>query len=856
MRSYIEANKDFTVKHPPTVFVNTSRGNMLRCTLHLKMIANNRDRLEMAGLLLPVVFEDGAEQVLIDAQTGEMYGATSGCKRKFGIPSELCYGSEKRTGVLNIKQVFPKTSTVEELKEIAETNALMTMDTTLIPAIFQLDRNDPASQDASPFGITANYKQHSVRVRVKEIDIKPENGEITKLLCLEIWKDKSYVQGYATFLHTFSQAAAPNYLTVTGTANQEPSSVSNVGTSQIQSLGSGGNSPSMREAVVEMPMEKEESESEIQRMILYQDRIRKLREKRSQINSNSSTLKVTAFSIGPFMLGVVMIIYFIVSFSLSSSVRSLLEGSVQSQHKLAEMITILPSIATLANRAYLLSTGELQDTQYFNQRSLPQMIKHQQESFQQAENDLRTEILKMVDLDSKWQLETGQFFQSDKLHGDYNTLVSMDLTDATYQLVLSCENIVLLLTNSTSAMIDTRVMADSYQFMYKNYASSFRRYYLYLQGEFKSLYSKLLRSQGNQILFVFIGTLLLFVLIFIGMIMMLFRISEEMMCIPQVMSELKLTDIASALSNLRHYEGDLIKQKVVGNSLYKVSSEINPEDIELESQNFTKTGGVFGRRRSLKNSAQKEKTIVRKELKDRSKSIKKTEMALDAKLPKPPGRISLKGLLLVAQVPKIFRNNINNRARANSGNVIKINAPNHPTAVKTIARQIEVPAVGYKRRMSLSKVKPLSNKQAQDRASIMINKSYHRAVTKMEKRRSLQGKNNSLGSKHNSDDEHLNTEHGKFEEPRVNQKDLEKDSIFSFVKRWQLSLALIGIPFAILAFFQLYQSLSTIDIFQTEITLLANIKVGSSYLTSFTFQNATSGKVFTDGIGNKLFSHS
>ena len=847
MRSYIETNKDFTVKHPATVFVTTSKGSMLRCTLHLKMIANNRDRLEMAGLLLPVIFEDGAEQVLIDAQTGELYGATAGCKRKFGIPSELCYGSDKRTGVLNIKQVFPKSSTVEELRETAETNALMILDTTLIPAIFQLDKNDHTAHDASPFGISANYKQHSVRVRVKEIELKPENGELVKLLCLEIWKDKSYVQGYATFLHTFSQAAAaPNYLTVTGTGIQDPSSVSGPVTSQIQSLGSGGNSPSMREAIVEIPMEKEESESEIQRMIMYQDRIRKLREKRSQINSNSSTLKVTVFSVGPFLLGLIMLAYFAASFGMASSVKTLLEGSVMSQNKLAEMATILPGISVLANRAWLVATSAIPEAQPFTKATLESMIKYKQEYLQQAENELKTETLKMVSLASDWQLDPGQFYQSDDTNGVFDTLVNMDLTDATYQMVLSCENIVLHIRGDGGSMSDVQTMTDSYQFLYKNYASSFRRYYVYLQGEFHSLYSKLLTAQGEQILFIFIGMLLLLVLVFMGMVMMLIRVSEEMMCVPQLMSELKLTDIASALSNLRHYEGDLIKQKVVGNSLYKVSSEINPDDIELESQNFTKTGGVFARRRSLKNSAQKERAAAaKKEFRARSKSIKKTEI-IDAKPPKP-GRISLKGLLLAAQVPKIFRNNINSsRARANN-NVIKINAPNHPIAVKTISKAVDSPGNAYKRRMSLSKVKPVNNKQ--DKASIMLSKSYNRAVTKMEKRKSLQAKNNSFGSKPNSDDENLNTEQGKFEEPRVSQKDLEKDSIFAFVKRWQLAIGLIGIPFAVLVFLQLYQSLSTVEVFQQEMKLLANIRVGSSYLTSFAFQNATHGKVFTDGTG-------
>jgi hypothetical protein len=855
MRSYIETNKDFTVKHPPTVFVSTSKGNMLQCKLHLKMIANNRDRLEMAGLLLPTVFEEGAEQVLIDAQTGELYGATAGCRRKFGIPSELCYGSEKRTGVLNIKQIFPKSSTVQEIKETAETQALMTLDTTLIPAIFQLDRNESSSQDLNPFGATANYKQHSVRVRVNQIELEPKNEEPIHMLCLEIWKDKSYLQGYAMNLHTLNQPVGGlNYLTVSGTANLEPSSMSNQGTSQLQSMGSGVNNPSEREAIMEVPMEKEESESEIQRLIAYQDRIRKLREKRSQINSDSTTLKVTSFSFGPMMLSVLMVIYFITSFSLSSTIKNLLEGSVQSQFVLAELIAVLPTIATLANRASLISSDIIPDTILYNKTSLPRMIKYKEESLKQKEIDLKTEILKMVSLGSDWQLERGQFYQNFKTNSEYNTLVTMDFTDATYQLVLSCENIFEMMKGN-AAILDDEMKRAAYLYIYKNYASSFRRYFIYLQGEFTSFYSQLLKKQGEQILFVFIGTFVLFLLIFMGMIVILFRISEEMMSVPKLISELKLTDIASALSNLRHYEGDLIKQKVVGNSLYKLSSEINPEDLEIESQNFTKTG-VFSKRRSLKNNTKKDKSDAKREIKQRSKSIKKQEQVMEAKRRIAEPTMNLRGLLLVAQVPKIFRNSIRNRANSPfaGNNIIKINPPNHPVAVKAIGKPTEPLSTPYKRRFSISKVKHpgAKNKPTQDRASIMLNKSYHRAITNFERRKSIQKRNDSIGSKFNSDDESLKNEQGKLEEPRVNQKELKQDSIFKFVRRWQLSLALISMPFAILTFLELYQSLSTVDVFQSEITLLSNIRVSSNYITSFVFQNTTNGVQFTDGIGRRV----
>lgn len=136
-----------------------NRSNFIKpCTLYIKVLPNLDEGIKVVGFIKDIDLGDDSElpeeqthYILYGEHDGVIYGITSGCQHRYGIPATLVYGNVKENQPMTIDEIFPDL-TAQSLEELKSTSGvIVTLDTTKIPQDYMVGRNKNNNDEESEY---------------------------------------------------------------------------------------------------------------------------------------------------------------------------------------------------------------------------------------------------------------------------------------------------------------------------------------------------------------------------------------------------------------------------------------------------------------------------------------------------------------------------------------------------------------------------------------------------------------------------------------------------------------------------------------------------------------------------------
>ena len=114
MMRYFKTNQSTVMNNERRIFPRNKKGYLLVSQLYIKVASDIRDEISIVGIM-SVDTTSNDIVFLVDGHTGMLLGVTEKCGELFGITGQHCYSSEFASSQLNILQLIPEVTNVQQL---------------------------------------------------------------------------------------------------------------------------------------------------------------------------------------------------------------------------------------------------------------------------------------------------------------------------------------------------------------------------------------------------------------------------------------------------------------------------------------------------------------------------------------------------------------------------------------------------------------------------------------------------------------------------------------------------------------------------------------------------------------------
>jgi hypothetical protein len=382
MTGYFESSKSGDIEHDNRIFIQSKQGFMIAASIRVKVLPDITTSVEVASLIVPLHRNDAIDevthdQILVDADNGNLIGATESCLLNFGIPYSLCYGNTKRNAVLNITQIFPKIQSIADIKGMKNDALLTLLDTSMVPSIFSFEWDTDETAFHRAYG---KFSMHSTKARLDHL-IKDNSTTKNKLdiILIELMKASRLERG-AGKLGTLAELTPTSNMDIT--PNMDSSQQEVMVPEKTHNLKKGYMAEvfSRRASILNKTRssqgsQKLQNEEEVEAMIAQQEKIRRLREKRAMIDAPATTSEIFFFKSSIYLMTMVVTVWLLMNTIVCHSMAALMTSSTTSMINLSERSSVFPVLAREYRIFDLLLHGNLTTTASYSLTSIGDSIK-------------------------------------------------------------------------------------------------------------------------------------------------------------------------------------------------------------------------------------------------------------------------------------------------------------------------------------------------------------------------------------------------------------------------------------------------------------------------------------------------
>lgn len=328
---YFDSNHHTVMNSIREVYAKTRLGFVIQCNLLVKVYPSLSEGIEIVGVFSKSnSYSTNKNVLLADSVTGEIYGLTLSSYENFGIHPAICYGNELNTAKVNLLQLFPLITKIEDLVTKNINFSSQMLDTEVIFANHIYQKNNLGGI-GYPTKKEQAFKKYHVKIEVSEV--------------------MTYdTEGFSVIAVSFEEANFIRKEGTRGTLISEKDEADQTNKNNVTSFNSNRSLTHRQDSKksrrsLSVDREASMNEQEIEEMNLKAEKERKLKEKKQMLKVKVVPLRIKMLYL---MTSLTMLLcYCFQSFFLAWKIRidSLLTESLNSIRHIKKRESILPDIA-------------------------------------------------------------------------------------------------------------------------------------------------------------------------------------------------------------------------------------------------------------------------------------------------------------------------------------------------------------------------------------------------------------------------------------------------------------------------------------------------------------------------------
>ena len=328
---YFDSNHNSVMNSIREVYAKTRLGFVIQCNLLVKVYPSLSEGIEIVGVFSKSnSYSTNKNVLLADSVTGEIYGITLSCYENFGIHPAVCYGNELNTAKVNLLQLFPLITKIEDLVNKNINFSSQMLDTEVIFANHIYQKNNLGGI-GYPIKKEQAFKKYHVKIEVSEV--------------------MTYdTEGFSVIAVSFEEANFIRKEGTRGTVISEKDEAEMTNKNNATSFNSNRSLTHRQDSKksrrsLSVDREASMSEHEIEEMNLKAEKERKLKEKKQMLKVKVVPLRIKMLYL---MTSLTMVLcYCFQTFFLVWKIRidNLLTESLNSIKHIKKRESILPDIA-------------------------------------------------------------------------------------------------------------------------------------------------------------------------------------------------------------------------------------------------------------------------------------------------------------------------------------------------------------------------------------------------------------------------------------------------------------------------------------------------------------------------------